>query len=180
MPMNRCVHAVGFALVVGAYLLLGAWPSARPVVSAQEKADKGEAAKKALPELQGTWLIESAVYDGNECPKELVKKSKVTFAGDKCTEKPSLVLKDGKFQLGDGYTVPVQVDNSKTPKWIDFIVEFDGKKTASQGIYELKGDELKICYRGSAGDGSEPNRPTKFTSKAGAGLYLLVLKREGK
>lgn len=136
---------------------------------------------KDLKLFQGTWQVESYAVNGKECPKELVSKAKITFSGDKFTEKPDMVFQKGKFRLGDGYTIPVRLDDSKQPKWIDFIVEIDGKKAANQGIYELKGDELKICYRGGPReDGSEPNRPPQFVSKADSGAYLLVLKRDKK
>jgi hypothetical protein len=44
------------------------------------------------------------------------------------------------------------------------------------GIYELKGDDLKICF--VHGGGGE--RPTDFASKEGTAQSLIVLKREKK
>ena len=43
------------------------------------------------------------------------------------------------------------------------------------GIYELKDDELKICFAKGGGE-----RPTEFLSKAGTEQSLVVLKREKK
>jgi uncharacterized protein (TIGR03067 family) len=44
-----------------------------------------------------------------------------------------------------------------------------------EGIYELKGDDLKICAR-VLGDG----RPAEFASPDGQSVAYLVLKREKK
>jgi uncharacterized protein (TIGR03067 family) len=163
--MNNRWHA---AVVLVAFLDLG--------FAAEEPGGRD------LKLLQGTWQIESYTVNGKECPKELVSKAMVTIAGDKWTEKAFPVFQDGKFRLGNDGTVPIQLNESKKPKWFDFVhVDTEGKKSATQGIYELNGDELKICYRGGVPkDSSEPNRPPQFTSKAESGVYLNVLKRVKK
>jgi hypothetical protein len=55
------------------------------------------------------------------------------------------------------------------------VVEGDFKGMALEGIYEIKDDTLKICFRND----EAKNRPTEFMTKAGSSLVLFVLKREG-
>jgi uncharacterized protein (TIGR03067 family) len=132
-------------------------------------------ASKDLKAMQGDWLVVENKVDGLDFPKDLLKKTKVIFKGDKMTQKPEIVNACGKFILGsaDGFTVSVKLDESKKPKLLDVIVEADGKKAVAKGIYELRGDDLKICF-------NPGGAPKEFTSKAGSGNILLVLKREKK
>ena len=75
-------------------------------------------------------------------------------------------------EAADGKTlneVTYKLDVSKTPKWIDLTV--GGEKQA--GIFELKGDDLKICSNEKSGG----KRPTRFESKPDSEHFLLVFKR---
>jgi uncharacterized protein (TIGR03067 family) len=130
---------------------------------------------KDLKAMQGDWSAVENKVDGLDFPKELLKKTKVIFKGDKMTQKPEIVNECGKFKLGsaDGFTVTVKLDEAKKPKALDVIVEAGGKKAVARGIYELRGDDLKICF-------NPAGAPKDFTSKAGSGNILLVLKREKK
>src|SRR5262249_6009598 len=104
-------------------------------------------------------------------------------------------VKDGKVVItankltfvgrGADETVGYKLDPTKTPKAIDLI---DAKrKDTRPGIYQLEGDDLKICYRMGEAKARE-ERPKEFNtgpkrdkpSADGPGLMLLVLKREKK
>jgi uncharacterized protein (TIGR03067 family) len=66
---------------------------------------------------------------------------------------------------------------NKNPKEIDLGFMTGGKVTkVYQGIYEATSDGLKICY--TTGLKGDKMRPTTFTSQAGDGHILLVMKRK--
>jgi uncharacterized protein (TIGR03067 family) len=111
--------------------------------------------------MQGTWEV--ANFEGDNPPpdiKQLVFKDDRMLAGD---------LEMGRFTL----------DPKKSPKHFDFTAG-DGPPFAPQvrgklvpGIYELKGDELKICSTVP-----DKERPTEFAANAERQCVLLVLKRK--
>ena len=61
------------------------------------------------------------------------------------------------------------IEPAKSPKTIDITMK-EGDKGTAHGIYELKGDTLKICV-------ARPNteRPTEFTEK---GTVFITFKRK--
>ena len=123
--------------------------------------------------LQGTWTVAAAEAEGMALPAAVIAKIKLTFA------KGKLTLGDGK----DGEKYEYQLDSSKSPKHIDLtqrseVLSKDSKKSVrvetKVGIFELKGDELKLCYND---DDESKTRPTEFKSKAGTRMISLTLKR---
>jgi uncharacterized protein (TIGR03067 family) len=139
--------------VVAACVLLV--PVARAVGEEKPKGDKDA--------LQGTWSMVSGTQDGKPVPEDVIKRIKVVVSGDKMTQ----MLGDEKHE----HTYKLNPD--KSPKEID--VDFgDGK--AGKGIYELKGDTLKVAH------GSKPGspRPRDFTSKEGSGVLVAEFKRAKK
>jgi uncharacterized protein (TIGR03067 family) len=133
-----------------------------PLGSLALGADKpADDAKK----LEGNWAVTWREYDGQK-PEDL---------NDVMTAQEYVVaIKGGVFEVTrDGYPAEVpltlKVDGSKTPKAVDFV---DQKgRLVYQGIYEIMGDRLKLCY-GPAG-----RRPEKFASQKDSGVWLLLLKR---
>jgi uncharacterized protein (TIGR03067 family) len=125
---------------------------------AAEKPTKEEGTKKAKG-LGGTWMIVSITQDGKNDDK--AKDRKVIFEGKNITV---------KAEKGD-HKVTFKIDQKK--KTID-LTPADGpeKDKTFKGIYELKKGELKICFARPGKD-----RPTEFTSEAGSGRMLVVLKR---
>jgi len=122
-----------------------------------------EAVRKNPESLEGTWAITSAIHDGRKSAPEKIKSVRLTFAGDKLTVH------------GDkGMESVFKLDAAKKPCQID-VTPGDGpdKGTVLKGIYELKGDELRICIGKSGKD-----RPTEFASKEKSGIILIELKRE--
>jgi uncharacterized protein (TIGR03067 family) len=111
-----------------------------------------DAPKKAPGPLDGTWaVVEEA---GGFGPKRLI------FNGE------TLALEFGK---GEKKKAQIKLDPTAKPKRIDFHAGKDN----NPGIYQLDGETLKICF---TIEGQE--RPAEF--KAGKGVILISLKREGK
>jgi uncharacterized protein (TIGR03067 family) len=130
----------------------------------QGKAEK-DAGEDVLKKIQGTWKFVSQEVEGKPRTKEELAKQTITFEGDKWT-----VRRDGKvIQAGTH-----KFDPDKKPAWVDAVVrEGEGKGFTMLGIYELKGDALKVCF-----DPKGKERPTDFTSKASR--MTAVVEREKK
>lgn len=125
----------------------------------------GDGGEAVLKKIQGTWRFVSQEMDGKAMPKDEVAKLTVTFAGDKWT------VRDGDKVLQAGTH---KFDPSKKPGQVDAkITEGEGKGGAMLGIYELKGDTIKVCF-----DVAGKERPTSFSTKAGQ--FSAVVQREKK
>lgn len=124
-------------------------------------ADTADDAQKDGKLFQGTWSVVSAERDGRSPTAEELKTSKVVIMGDEM----ALTIARPKEEKAT-----FKLDAGKQPKAID-ILPLNMKP--APGIYELKGDTLKICWRRNGQD-----RPTGFKADAGSGYFLLVLKRE--
>jgi uncharacterized protein (TIGR03067 family) len=115
------------------------------------------------------WTVESAEFGGQPTEDAALKKD---------------VFIDSDF-ISFSWTDPMQhlfkLDPSKTPKQFDvdkpvFVAKYRSQVSTSNqwlGIYELDGDDLKICW-----DLDGQTRPTEFKTKAGDHCLLLVLKRK--
>lgn len=131
-------------------------------------ADATDAAKKDLDRLQGTWTPVNLKYDGGDI-------------GDAAEAKFQLVIKGNKIVLTDNDDVKKEygqftfkLDPTTMPKSMDVTVTAGSRKDAVlEAIYDVKGDELRICVKVT---GKE--RPAKFESPEGASVALIVLKRE--
>ena len=117
-----------------------------------------------LDQLQGTWQAVSIVENGKKAPPEEVKGSRMIVKGSQFT-----------FEGTESYRGTLKVDPGKKPGWMDaFFVDKDNKESGKAvGIYELKGDQLKIAWR-HKGD----ERPKDFNSEADSSVRSIVLKRE--
>jgi uncharacterized protein (TIGR03067 family) len=128
------------------------------VLGAEEKT-----ANKDLEQLQGKWTIETLTVNGNDEYKDGGTKIVLTFQGDK-----------GTFELGkvnDDYRkFTIKIDPSTNPKCMDLT--FGDRKEVMEAIYEIKGDELRICVHLEG-----KNRPTEFAAPEGSNTALAVAKR---
>jgi uncharacterized protein (TIGR03067 family) len=123
-----------------------------------------EAGDSDLKKIQGTWQFVSHEMKGKKTPPEQVAKLKITFTGDKWS-----VTEDGKVVQ----TGTQKLDPTKKPSHVDAVVIDGGVKGVTMlGIYEIKGDTLKVCF-----DPEGKERPTSFTAKAG---LLAEMSREEK
>jgi uncharacterized protein (TIGR03067 family) len=127
-----------------------------------------------LEKLQGTWIMESCVFNG----MDLLKDSKELKAEFIIEKKSYRMAMDGK--LCGTFTI----DPSKSPKTVDRTdgEEGDDKGKVYLGIYELDGDTLKLCS-----SASEKIRPREFTGDQadepscddrGKARELIVFKRK--
>jgi uncharacterized protein (TIGR03067 family) len=113
--------------------------------------------------LQDKWQVVSVVKEGAEdktgnAPKYIV------FDGDKIK---IMVDPDKKAEA----TGRFKVDAEKTPKNMDVVVGKKGDKDSTGFlIYELKGDDLKLCAAAN-------ERPKAFTSTTTDKQMIIVLKR---
>ena len=147
---GTCLSIVAFALLAAGSPLLGG------------NKDSGAS---VLKKIQGTWRFVAHEANGQKTPADEVAKLKITFTGDKYA-----ISRDGKV-VQEGTN---KLDPSKTPAHIDAkITEGDGKGHTMLGIYELKGDTIRVCF-----DTAGKERPTRFTTKDGQ--MEVVIQREKK
>jgi uncharacterized protein (TIGR03067 family) len=142
-------------------------------MSALVMADPPAAAPAAptdLSRLQGYWKPLQCDFEGKpQMPADLMKQ--VTAVFDKSEYflyfKDSKLDKDGKPIILRLALANVGLDETTAPRTITF--EFaDGplKGKKSHGIYEVAGNQLKVCY----GPADKP-KPTRFDSPAGSGYF---------
>jgi uncharacterized protein (TIGR03067 family) len=125
--------------------------------------------EKKFADLEGTWTIVKMEISG----KSLLEKD----------EKWKLIIKDGKV-TSDAKDAPKEgkelskfLDPGKKPKTVTLP---DEGKVVFYGIYEVKGDELRVCGDGvdtAQEKNPEGRRPKEFDSNKG---LLLVFKRDKK
>ena len=98
---------------------------------------------------------------GQKAPEKDARSMTVEINGDNLT-----------FIRGDHReTFKIVVNSAAKPNQIDLTGE-DG--TSRPGIYELKGDSLKLCLSATG------ERPGEFTSVPGTKTAVMVLERKGK
>ena len=124
-----------------------------------------DAAKKEMKKLEGTWATVSIEAAGQKVTDEdKIKTRKLTTKGDKYTMKVGDETVQGT----------VEINPSKNPKTIDIKPDTGSNKGKTLlGIYELDGDNLKICLALPGKD-----RPTAFATAAENRQQLVVYKRE--
>jgi RNA polymerase sigma factor (sigma-70 family) len=123
-----------------------------------------DAAKSDLEKLQGSWRVVSSQVGEEKVSEDEVARRKVTIKGDK------LIYDYGNEQK-EKQEGTIKTD-PKT-KAFDWTWAFPEKGATMLGIYELKGDDLKICF-GNDGLG----RPKQFVIGKEDVVWLLVLKRD--
>jgi uncharacterized protein (TIGR03067 family) len=129
-------------------------------------AAEPDPAAKDRKALQGEWAVEALEYNG----KDLKDKYNISFA---CKDDALTVQGDGAVRK-EYAKLTFKLDPSTTPKCVDLTVAGGVQKDAKlEGIYELKGDELRLCVKVFGSD-----RPTEFKSPAGSSIALLTLKRK--
>lgn len=128
-------------------------------------AARDDATKAEIKKLEGHWVRVSAHVNGDF----------VDDTGRKPEQLIKLIITGNQF-----HDAPFTLDITKSPKHIN-IQTLDDKRQPFQmpGIYDLKGDELKVClpfpFEGKFDHMSK--RPTEFTSKRGSNDVLEVYRR---
>jgi len=111
--------------------------------------------------LQGVWGVVAGEKAGVKAPEKDARSMTVEIGPDSLT-----------FVRGDRReTFKIVVNPAVTPHQIDLTGE-DG--TSRPGIYELKGDTLKLALAATG------ERPGDFTSSPGTKSAVMVLERKGK
>jgi RNA polymerase sigma factor (sigma-70 family) len=151
----------GLALIV--LLAVGLAGSVLLVMAAAGGGQAGGKAKSDQERLQGSWRIVDAEFAGKKVDGEEGEKIK----------QQRLVVKGTTMKLK--FESPFTLNEKKNPRQIDVEVK-DGPANEVgtwKGIYQLKGDDLKICI-------NPPNvdRPTEFATQGGVLTMLLTLKRD--
>jgi RNA polymerase sigma factor (sigma-70 family) len=128
----------------------------------------GPSADEEMKKLEGTWAIADVAEEGTRATDEQKAKGlgKVVIKGDKLT-----VFTVHNSSPGTAFTI--DVDPSHNPKIMGLIplndkMEEDRHEPIRLGIYELKGETLRIC--------AGVDRPDSFELVSGSKLCLLVLK----
>jgi uncharacterized protein (TIGR03067 family) len=124
------------------------------------------AAEEEKDPLLGVWNAKSLETEGAAAPDDAFRLMRFTF-------KEKTVLIRGNFGDDREEECEYKSDPKKKPKQLD--ISPPKQKHPVVAIYEVKGDELKICLRhGPDTDG----RPTEFATTPGSRLVLMVLKRQ--
>ena len=116
-------------------------------------------------ELPGVWGAERWGQDG-----VMASKNDYRFAPRVEVAEASLTIQRGPLSYPMRYTL----DASKSPAHIDMVYT-DGpdKGRTVKGVYELKGDTLKLCVSRPDGD-----RPAALSSRKGEAWELFELTRK--
>jgi uncharacterized protein (TIGR03067 family) len=129
---------------------------------------KSTAADTERQKLQGAWALVSGEIDGKAVPEADVRRSQLTFEGNKITaDLPQQVSTTMQETL-------TKLDVTKTPRemhWVRTTGPSAGKPIV--GIYEFQGDDqFKVCF-----DPSGKSTPKALTAPAGTGFVCNTWKR---
>ena len=133
----------------------------------------GEATRKAMSAIQGEWVTVEEELKGKPAAKAAVKATnrRITIRGNSFTM--SRVVSG---RLGT-YTGKFEIDAPSGS--FDFVGKNPvGAYMEFRGIYEVKGDRLRLCYRYARDEKVE--RPTEFKTddRSGVEFVLLTLRRD--
>ena len=123
----------------------------------------GDAVKREREKLQGVWAVTKLMEAGKKAPDEKAKSIRIEFKGAATT----ISIKDKAVAKGT-YTV----DPEKSPATMDITFEKEGKTVTIPAIYEIQGDDLKLCHPYGEG-GTRPN-----AIEATANSIHITLKRQ--
>jgi uncharacterized protein (TIGR03067 family) len=126
--------------------------------AAAPPAASPDLAKSELDRLQGSWRIESSLWNGVADP-EVIKSVTIVIQGDNFI----WVDRDGNRRMDTIRLMPEQ-----NPRAIDYWSK--GENQASFGIYSLEADAFTWCSAG----GNNKVRPTSFASERGSKQSLMV------
>lgn len=156
------------ARFVFACLLVGSWYQAA-VAAESGTSTSALDAQDDKASLQGVWVAQSLETEGKPDSGTDTRQMRMRFAfkGDKLLFAVNLDLIVEKQWS-------YRIDATKSPKHLDITPDKPIQGETTLGIYELKGDELKVCLRCGR---TQSGRPTDFSTNADSGLILIVFKR---
>ena len=168
------------ALLLGVFAMSAIATADPPPESPPAPAPVPAAPTGDLEKLQGYWKPLQCDFEGKaQMPAEVMQQVTVVF--DK--SEYHLYFKDEKAIGPNGKPVVlrlalanVALDVSTSPRTITFeFAEGPFKGQKRHGIYELAGNQLKMCY----GPADNP-KPSKFESGANSGYFLETWARQVK
>jgi len=116
-----------------------------------------------LDKLQGAWSVTSLEMDGHAMP---------------APDSARIVIEGSKFQslrMGAVYEGNVELNARKKPKHFDLLFTAGPEEgNRSLGIYELNGDDWKLCLTVTGA-----TRPENFATSQGSGHAFETLRRAG-
>ena len=136
--------------------------AAAGVLTASENDQKGKAAGLDSEKLVGTWTYVSGQKNGEKIDPDRFKGQTVAIAKEKFTLKGEAT-----------FVMSYKLDAKQSPARVSFTMTESpfGAGATAEGIIELSGDELKVCYADTG------EAPKKFEAPAGSNHRLFVLKR---
>jgi uncharacterized protein (TIGR03067 family) len=119
--------------------------------------------KQIMGELDGVWVCESGTVNGRKLDDETANSLKLTLNGEQFkTERGDQVLFDSTYS----------VDVNANPPHINMVGIGELAGRIGEGIFELNGDRLTMCYTMPGHD-----RPQTFVSEDGSNVHLMVWRR---
>lgn len=115
----------------------------------------------------GTWKLTQLTVDGLQHPDSAAQDLNLLLLFS--TSRVCLRQKDETGESDNWQNF--HSDDTTTPKSIDFVDSATG--SAELGVYEISGDDLKLCLNDDVGG----TRPDSVTSPTGSVRSLYVLKR---
>ena len=140
-------------------MLLVALSCAASIAAAADKPTPQE-----VEAMQGTWVIESFIGNGDALPADKIRSWRRIVVGDRVT-----------WKRGDETLVELSIkyDPRAKPMTLDSTIESgESKGQTMHAIYELKGDELRMCFAPP-----DKPRPKEFSSTPGSDLLLYTARR---
>jgi uncharacterized protein (TIGR03067 family) len=119
--------------------------------------------KGANGPLEGTWHVVALEVDGQKMPGGMLATARIVVKGDRFES----------LGMGAVYEGDMKLDASVNPKAFDLTFTA-GPETGNTalGIYELDGDDWKLCLTTRGGP-----RPKRFATEPGTGHAFETLKR---
>jgi uncharacterized protein (TIGR03067 family) len=152
-------------LLLAAIFCAAAWHVPASARDGGRPPESGEAAP-AGDQLRGAWVLEAVEIMGQKIDGPRGMEQILTFeAGGKVTMKDGMRNETGSYKANEG----------KRPREIDLTMLRNGKANETEtilGLYEIKGDTLRIAFSGNGLNGA---RPTSFEGKD---VAIVVLKRK--
>jgi len=159
------------ALLVGASLAGGSAlpvPAPVPPVGPVPAANGADAVAREEQRLEGVWTVRHVETDGKPlfAPGDLAQ-ARVTFDGNIASVAGFRVLFVRDFLM--------TLNPAGSPKTIDAtFLQGPRQGETFQGVYVLRGDEVRICLRLTR---PELGRPKGFVTNSGTTLYTFILDR---
>lgn len=124
-----------------------------------------EIPKRELARIEGTWVRQTAEANGNVAPKDDPPVRYVLEGGSVKVLIGDQVKQEATWTIVEAAGDTILVDYS--------ITGGVNQGTLVRGIYTIRGDDLRWCYRFAPED-----RPAAFSTQPGDNISLVTLKRE--